>query len=107
MKDPDLKSLSLQIQKAYEGKKIDEVLGFYHPEIVLIGPSMRVPVKGIDELRMVLEEQFNSPRRSMVKLSDFTINRFYGSLPDRGAAVDLLFQLRFQGVAFADFCGIG
>jgi hypothetical protein len=40
----------------------------------MIGPSIREPVKGIDELRMVLEEQFNSPRRSMVKFSDFTIN---------------------------------
>lgn len=40
----------------------------------MIGPSMRVPVKGIDELKTVLEEQFNSPRRSVVKLSDFTIN---------------------------------
>jgi ketosteroid isomerase-like protein len=58
MKTDELKDLSLQIQKAYEGKKIEEVLKFYHPEIVMIGPSMRAPVKGIDELRTVLEAQF-------------------------------------------------
>jgi len=73
MKDSDLKALSLQIQNAYEGKNIEEVLGFYHPEIVMIGPSMRMPVRGIDELRKVLEAQFNNPQRSMVRLSDFSI----------------------------------
>ncbi|UCC79798.1 MAG: nuclear transport factor 2 family protein [Candidatus Zixiibacteriota bacterium] len=69
----DLKDLSLAIQNAYEGKKIDEVLVFYHPDIVMIGPSMRVPVKGIDELKTVLEAQFKNPQRSVVKLSDFSI----------------------------------
>lgn len=68
-----LKDLSLAIQKAYESKKIDEVLGFYHPDIVMIGPSMRVPVKGIDELKTVLEAQFKNPQRSVVRLSDFSI----------------------------------
>jgi len=74
MKNSDLKIISLQIQNSYEGKKIDEVLGFYHPEIVMIGPSMRMPVKGIDELRTILEAQFKNPQRSMVGLSDFSIN---------------------------------
>jgi ketosteroid isomerase-like protein len=74
MKDSDFKTLCLEIQNAYEGKKIDEVLGFYHPEIVMIGPSMRTPVKGIDELRRVLEAQFKNPQRSMAGLSDFAIN---------------------------------
>ncbi len=69
----DLKDLSLAIQKAYETKKIDEVLGFYHPDIVMIGPSMRAPVKGIDELKTVLEAQFKNPQRSVVRLSDFSI----------------------------------
>ena len=73
MIDSDLKIISLEIQQAYEKKKIDEVLGFYHPDIVMIGPSMRIPVNGIDELRKVLEAQFKNPQRSMVKLSDFSI----------------------------------
>jgi ketosteroid isomerase-like protein len=69
----NLKSLSLDIQKAYEGKKTDEVLGYYHPDIVMIGPSMTKPVKGIDELKTVLENQFKNPQRSMVKMTDFSI----------------------------------
>jgi len=74
MDENALKELSLSIQKAYEGKKIDEVLGFYHPDIVMIGPSLPRPVKGIEELKRVLQSQFRNPQRSVVKLSDFSIN---------------------------------
>ena len=74
MNKSDLKNLSLEIQKAYEGKKIDEVLGFYHPDIVMIGPSLPRPVEGIDELKKVLEAQFKNPQRSVVRLSDFSIS---------------------------------
>jgi ketosteroid isomerase-like protein len=70
----DLKSLSRQIQQAYEHKKLDEILDFYHPDIVMIGPSMSRPVKGIEELKAVLESQFKNPQRSMVKMSDFAIS---------------------------------
>jgi ketosteroid isomerase-like protein len=73
MTNPDLKSLSLQIQRAYEHKNLDEVLEFYHPDIIMIGPSMAGPVKGVEELRKVLEIQFKNPQRSMVKMSDFSI----------------------------------
>ncbi|UCE67306.1 MAG: nuclear transport factor 2 family protein [Candidatus Zixiibacteriota bacterium] len=74
MSEFDLKNLSLEIQKAYESKKIDEVLGFYHPDIVMIGPSLPKPVKGLEALKTVLELQFKNPQRSVVKLSDFSIN---------------------------------
>lgn len=40
----------------------------------MIGPSMRMPVKGIDQLKKILEAQFKNPQRSVVKLSDFSIN---------------------------------
>jgi hypothetical protein len=73
MSEFDLKSHSLAIQTAYEHKKLDEVLGFYHPGIVMIGPSMTKPVKGIEELKAFLEAQFKNPQRSSVKLSDFAI----------------------------------
>jgi len=74
MNENALKELSLSIQQAYGSKKIDDVLGFYHPEIVMIGPSMAKPINGIDELKTVLESQFKNPQRSMVKLSNFSIN---------------------------------
>ena len=70
---PDLKSLSLAIQSAYERKNPDEVLAFYHPDIIMIGPSMANQVNGIEEFRDLLEIQFANPQRSTVKLSDFSI----------------------------------
>lgn len=73
MNESDLKSLCFAIQKVYEHKKLDEVLGYYHPQIILIGPSMTKPVKGIDDLKAYLHIEFNKPQRSAVKLSDFAI----------------------------------
>lgn len=75
MPEFDFNDLSFKIQEAYERKKLDEVLEFYHPLVTVMGTSMKMPVKGIEELKRVLEEQFNSPRRSMVKLSDFSIKK--------------------------------
>lgn len=73
MTKPDLQSLSLDIQRAYELKKLDEVLEFYYPDIIMIAPTMPKPVKGIAELTAFLESEFRKPQRSTVKLSDFAI----------------------------------
>ena len=66
-------NLSLQIQKAYDAKDLDAVVGYYHPEITLIGPSFERPVCGIEELKAVLKNHFKSPQRTTIRLSDFII----------------------------------
>lgn len=68
-----IKTISIEIQKAYDSKDLNAVIGYYHPEIVLIGPSFNEPVSGLDELKSALERHFNNPQKTSVKLSDFVI----------------------------------
>jgi len=68
MNEDDLISLSLELQRAFDSKDLENVLSFYHPDIVIISPSYIRPVVGIEALREAVARQFASPQRTSVSL---------------------------------------
>lgn len=69
----DLKALSNELQKAFDAKDLETVLGYYHPDIVLISPSSSTPVIGIEAVREAIARQFGSPQRTSVALKDIEV----------------------------------
>jgi hypothetical protein len=69
----NLKTLSEELQKAFDAKDLETVLGYYHPDIVLISPSSPTPVVGIDAVREAIARQFASPQRTSVALKDISV----------------------------------
>jgi hypothetical protein len=78
-----LKTLCEELQKAFDAKELEKVLGYYHPDIVLITPTSSSPVVGIEAVREAIARQFAGPQRTSVVLKDIEAY----SITDDAAAV--------------------
>jgi hypothetical protein len=70
MRKYDLITLSHDIQKAFDNKDLEVILGYYHDDVIIISPSFPEPVCGLANLREMAARYFKGPQRTTVTLKD-------------------------------------
>ncbi len=72
MRKYDLVALSQEIQKAFDNKELEDILSYYHDDVIIISPSFPEPVCGLENLREMAARHFKGPQRTTVTLKSIT-----------------------------------
>lgn len=98
MRKYDLVALSHEIQKAFDNKDLEDILKYYHDDVVIISPSFPEPVCGLESLREMAARHFKGPQRTTITLKNI---KSY-SLSDKHAFVYCLID-GFQTVYYSRY----